>query len=174
MITAGIVISLAGNLNVLILAGSRILFAIAEKGDLPASMARIHPRFRTPAISVVFTTTVMLLLAVSGTFIYLVTLSTIARLVTYFATCSALPVLRRRPGAPPAAFRAPAGIWMAAAGMLVCVWLVSNTTLHELRDALLATSVGLALYGFHRAVNRSTGRPGGIGERRFPPGGAAL
>jgi len=148
MITAGIVISLAGNLNVLILSASRMLFAMAEHGCLPAPLAAIHARFRTPAGAVLFTTAVMLLLAVSGTFIYLVTLSTIARLVTYFATCAALPVLRRREKSPPGDFRLPAGVPVAAAGMLVCVWLLSNATLRETRDAAIAVSIGLGIYWF--------------------------
>ena len=67
MITIGIAISLAGNLNVLILAGSRTLFAMAENDDLPPALASIHARFRTPVVSVVLTTAVMLALTLSGT-----------------------------------------------------------------------------------------------------------
>ena len=103
MITGGIVVSLAGNLNVLILAASRLLFAMAERDELPAELAVVHPRFRTPAAAVVVTTAIMLVLTLSGTFIHLLTLSTLARLVTYFATCSALVVLRRRESAAVAA-----------------------------------------------------------------------
>jgi len=146
MIMAGILISLAGNLNVLILAASRLLFAMAEQGDLPAGLARTHPRFRTPATAVIATTAIMLLLAVSGTFVYLATLSTIARLATYFATCGALPVLRRRAETPASGFRLRGGNAIAVAGMLVCAWLVSSCTLREARDGALAAALGLAIY----------------------------
>jgi amino acid transporter len=150
MITAGISISLAGNLNVLILTASRLLFAMAEQGDLPAGLAAIHPRFRTPATAVVLTTVIMLSVAISGTFVYLVTLSTLARLVTYFATCGALPLLRRRKKTSSAGFRLPGGATIAVAGMLVCAWLVSNCTFREARDAALAAAVGLVIYWAHR------------------------
>jgi len=156
MITAGIVISLAGNLNVLILSASRMLFAMAEHGCLPAPLAAVHARFRTPAIAVLFTTAVMLLLAVSGTFIYLVTLSTIARLVTYFATCAALPVLRRREKSPAREFRLRAGVLIATAGMLVCLWLLSNISLREARDAGLAVAAGLAIYWSQTLARRAS------------------
>jgi basic amino acid/polyamine antiporter, APA family len=150
MITVGILISLAGNLNALILAASRVLFAMAEHGDMPTGLAAIHPRFRTPTRAVILTAAIMLSLAASGTFVYLVTLSTVVRLVTYFATCGALPVLRRRATLPSAMYRVPGGTTVAVAGMLVCVWLVSSSTRREARDAALATAIGLAIYWVHR------------------------
>ena len=152
MITAGILISLAGNLNVLILAASRMLFAMAEQGDLPSPLAATHPRFRTPAIAILATTAIMLTLAISGTFVYLVTLSTLARLVTYFATCGALPVLRRREKPQAGVLKLPGGAAIATVGMLVCVWLASNCTLREARDAAIAAGLGLAIYGLRRRL----------------------
>jgi amino acid transporter len=98
MITVGIVISLAGNLNVLLLSGSRLVFAMAERDELPPQLAAIHARFRTPALSIVLTASIMLILTLSGTFIYLLTLSTLSRLATYIVTCGALPVLPRDRG----------------------------------------------------------------------------
>ena len=99
-ITLGMAISLTGNLNVLILAASRVVYTMAECGELPARIAFIHPRFRTPVVSILLTGAIMLVLTLSGTFIYLLTLSTLSRLLTYFVTCSAVPVLRRRRTAP--------------------------------------------------------------------------
>jgi amino acid transporter len=152
MITAGILVSLAGNLNVLILAASRTIFAMAEGGALPAGLAAVHPRFRTPAVAVLATTAVMLALALSHTFIYLVTVSTVARLVTYFATCGALPMLRqRRGGAPATGFRLRGGIWISAAAMALCLWLLSNASLTEERDTAIAAALGFVIYGVYRS-----------------------
>ena len=149
MITVGILISLAGNLNVLILAGSRVMYAMAEHGALPGVLAEIDPRYRTPVVSVLATTAVMLGLTLSGTFIYLATLSTVVRLATYLITCGALPILRRKKDAPPAAFRMPAGILVASLAMAVCFWLLTNVSLREARDAALAVSLGLGIYWLH-------------------------
>jgi amino acid transporter len=150
MITAGILVSLAGNLNVLILAGSRVMYAMAEHGALPGALAGIDPRYRTPVVSVLATTAIMLGLTLSGTFIYLATLSTVVRLATYLITCGALPILRRRENAPPAAFRMPAGVTVAVLAMAVCFWLLANVSLREARDAALAVCAGMAIYGLHR------------------------
>jgi basic amino acid/polyamine antiporter, APA family len=150
MITAGIVISLAGNLNVLILAASRVIFAMAERGELPRKLAVIHAGYRTPVASILVTTTIMLVLTLSGTFIYLLTISILSRLVTYFVTCVALPVLRKRTQAPAAAFLLPAGPVIAVAGIALVLWLLSNSTFREARDTLIAAAAGLGIYWLYR------------------------
>jgi amino acid transporter len=154
LITAGIVISLAGNLNVNILAGSRLIFAMAEGDELPRGLAAIHPRFRTPAAAIILTTVIMLALTLSGTFVYLVTLSVLARLVAYFITCSVMPVLRHRLKTA-AAFRLPGGMVVPLAGMFVILWLLSNSTLREARSAVIAALAGLTAYGLHRCFRRA-------------------
>jgi amino acid transporter len=150
MMMVGMVVSLAGNLNVLILAASRMLFAMAEGRALPAGLASVHPRFRTPAVAVLATTAVMLTLALSKTFVYLVTVSTVARLVTYFATCGALPILRRRHSGG-AGFHLPGGVWIAGAAMALCLWLLSNASLQEAFHTAIAVAVGYVIYGAYRS-----------------------
>jgi APA family basic amino acid/polyamine antiporter len=156
MITVGIVISLAGNLNVLLLAASRVLFAMSEGGELPPQLQAIHARYRTPVVAVLGTSVVMLALTLSGTFIYLITISTISRLITYMVTCSALGVLRRRPAAPKAAFRLPAGVFISGIGVALGVWLLSNSNLSEARDTAVATAAGLCIYALTRIFKRRT------------------
>ena len=133
MITVGIVISLAGNLNVLILAASRVVFAMGENGELPRSFSYVDPKRHVPVVAVLSTVGMMLVLTLSGTFIYLVTLSTISRLVTYLVTC---------------------GVARRLVGVAVCVWLLSSIGWHEARDIGIAIAVGLAIYALK--LGRST------------------
>lgn len=145
MITLGIVISLAGNLNVLVLAASRITFAMAERAQLPRAFATVLPGPRTPVVSIVAATSIMLAFTLSGTFIYLLTLSTISRLIAYLITCAALPVLRHRATAPAATFSVPAGSAVAAVGVAAVIWLLTNLTLREARDAAVTVVFGWCL-----------------------------
>jgi APA family basic amino acid/polyamine antiporter len=156
MITAGLTISLAGNLNILILTASRVIFAMAEYGDMPAALRTIHPQYRTPVVAILFTTVIVFALTLSGTFIYLITLSTLARLIYYFATCAAVPILRRRTGSPPAAFLIPAGAATAAAGMVLAVWLFSNSSWREVRDTAIAALLGIGIYWLQRRLTMAT------------------
>src|SRR5712692_339366 len=58
IISMGAIISIAGNLNIVLLSGSRVPFAIAEQKQLPSIFAAIHPRFFTPHIAIVVTAAV--------------------------------------------------------------------------------------------------------------------
>lgn len=146
IISAGAMISIVGNLSLLILAGSRIPFAMAEQKQLPRILATTHKRFHTPHFAILLSAAVMLALALSGTFIYLLTISAIARLLTYAATCAALPKFRRMEDAPPAKFKAPAGIIVSIAALVLAGWLLSNSSGTEARDAGIAIGLGLAIY----------------------------
>lgn len=149
----GLVVSLAGNLNVIVLSASRLLFAMGEQGDLPAALGRLHERFRTPVAAVLWTTAAMLALTLSGTYVYLVTISTLSRLVAYVATCAAMPVFRRREGAA-SWFHTPGGVPMALAGVAVCLWLFSSSTWREARDTALAAALGFLLFALTRRRQR--------------------
>jgi APA family basic amino acid/polyamine antiporter len=154
IISAGALVSIAGNLNVILLVASRLPFAMAERRELPRFLAATHPHYRTPHISVLLTAAAVLALALSGSFVYAATISVIARLLSYAMTAAALPVFRRRSSAPPAAFRAPAGIAVTIATLVLAGWLLSNTTRQQARDTAIAASVGLLLYFLPRLARK--------------------
>jgi APA family basic amino acid/polyamine antiporter len=150
IISAGAIISIAGNLNIVLLSGSRVPFAIAEQRQLPSIFAAIHPRFFTPHVAILVTAAVMLALTLRSSFVAALTISAIARLVTYAVTCAALPVLRRRTGVPAAMFRVPGGPIIAVAALILSVWLLANSTLREAYQAGMAALVGLVIYFAYR------------------------
>jgi amino acid transporter len=154
LISAGAAISIIGNLNVVLLAGSRMPFAMAEQGQLPRILALTHARFRTPHVSILLTATAMFALTLSGTFIYALTISAIARLVLYAATCAALLAFRRRSDINEAQFHAPAGTGIAIFALMLIVWLLSNSTWREARDASLAASFGFIIFFAYRAFRQ--------------------
>src|SRR5438034_1319036 len=45
IISAGAIISITGNLNIVLLSGSRVPFAMAEQNQLPSFVAKVHRRF---------------------------------------------------------------------------------------------------------------------------------
>src|SRR5262245_42558531 len=107
IISVGALISVSGTLNGGMLAGPRILFAMAEQGQLPQILAATHRRFRTPHVAILISAAVMLVLTLQGTFISALTISTVIRLLVYIATCVALLVIRYRKDATAARFQTP-------------------------------------------------------------------
>jgi APA family basic amino acid/polyamine antiporter len=152
IMSAGAVISVAANLNVVMLSASRLPFAMAERGELPRFLAAVNRRFHTPHLAILLTSTLMAALTLSGTFLYAATISIIARLLIYASTCAALPVLRARAGTPSATFRAPAGIVASAGALLLIAWLLWNCTWREGRDTAIAAAFGLAIYALCRGA----------------------
>jgi APA family basic amino acid/polyamine antiporter len=146
IIAAGAITSVIGNLNVNILTSPRILFAMSSQRELPQSLSSVHKRFRTPHVAIVVTASLMLALTLSSTLIYALTVSTIARLLAYAATCAALPTLRRRKNAPAALFMVPGGTTISVVAVLLCIWLLSNSTLIEARDSAFAVAAGIAVF----------------------------
>ena len=163
LIVAGALVSIGGTLNGLVLAAPRLLYAMAERRQLPALFARTHARFHTPHFAIAITAACMLALTLSGSFLTAVALSTITRLLAYAATCLAVPVLRRRDGGdgvPAAAFRVPGGGWVVATALAAIAWLVANANPVELRNVAVAMLVGAALMLLSAFAARGT-RPAG-------------
>lgn len=146
IIAAGAIISVLGNLNVNILTTPRILFAMAGRRELPQILSNVHKRFKTPHIAILGTAALMLALTLSSSLIYALTVSTIARLLAYAATCAALPRLRYKQGVPEALIKIPGGVVISVLAILLSIWLLTNSTRVEARDSAIAVAVGIAIY----------------------------
>ena len=109
LVSIGVLISCYGYLSANILGFPRILFAMAEQGDMPAVMARVHPRFRTPNIAIIVFAVLLLGFSVAGSFQWNLFISAMSRLIYYGSVCAALPVLRHKRDVPDARFHLPMG-----------------------------------------------------------------
>jgi basic amino acid/polyamine antiporter, APA family len=153
------VISCAGVFGASMTPATRLLFAMSEHKQLPAALAHVHLRFRTPVLAIVVTAAAALALALSGSFIYLVTITLIARVTVYAITCALLPLFRRRKDLAEAAFKVPAGKVVAYGSASICVLLLANSSMRELFDVALALLIGLAIFGLTRFVRRVPATP---------------
>jgi len=140
-IAAGAMLSIWGWFAATILGTPRLTYAMAEQGDLPAALAAVHARYRTPYSSILLYVAASWILALAGSFEWNASLSAVARLATYGATCAALPVFRRR-GQGVGSFRIPCGALVSALGIGFCVVLV--TQMGSTEFVLLAATMLLA------------------------------
>jgi APA family basic amino acid/polyamine antiporter len=155
IISVGALVSILGVLNGITLVAPRLLFAMGEQGQLPRFLTATHPRFHTPWVAILISSAIMLVLALTGSFIGALTISTIVRLLSYIAICAALPALRRKPDAPPAAFHAPLGAALAVFTIVLCLWLLTQSTWHEARDVGIALGLGVVIYFAARGGRRA-------------------
>lgn len=149
------VISCAGVFGASMTPGTRLLFAMADQRQLPAALAHIHGRFHTPVLAILVTAAAAWVLAVSGSFIYLVKVTLIARVSVYTITCLTLPIFRRRADLAAAAFKVPAGPVVAYGCAVLCVLGLANSSMRELFDVALAVLIGLTIFGLTRFAGRT-------------------
>lgn len=171
MISIGSVVSMAGNNMGQILNGSRTVFALAEQGDLPRWFAYVHPIYRTPSNSILFSAVVALVMALTGSFVALAAVSAIARLVMYLAVCLSTLVLRKRDrdsaqvGAQmtdptrvvaPAQFTVPFGPVVPILAMIVAFGILAGATQAQLIAGAAALAAGAVLYVLAPKTDYST------------------
>jgi len=149
LMTVGGVISILGTNGNTVLSGPRYLFALARDGFGPRFLATLHPRYRTPTAALLLQTAIALPLAFTGSFEALATLSTVARLATYFGTALAVPVLRRKLPRE-AAVRLPGGPLIPMAAALLCVVFAASAKKENLIAGAIALVAGGLIYFFWR------------------------
>jgi APA family basic amino acid/polyamine antiporter len=151
LVAVGALVSFYGYLSAKILSMPRVTFALAEQGDFPRAFAAVHPRFRTPYVSLLVFATMIWGFALMGEFKWNLTLSAIARLFYYAVGCAALPVLRRkRPDG--ALFRLPGGTLFAMVGIAICLVLMSQVDFGQ--SMILIATIGIALLNWAVVARR--------------------
>jgi amino acid transporter len=133
VLLVGASISMLGHVSGMTLATPRALFALGRDGFLPALVASVHSRYRTPHVAITMQCIIAFAIAASGSFGRLFVLATVSALILYLLCCAASWELRRRDvrteGTP---FRIPGGGLVPVLAVLVILWLLSSATLIEL------------------------------------------
>lgn len=156
--------SVGGNFLGSMTSTPRVAFALAENQVLPAWFGRISPRWHTPVNSVLFMGAAGAVLALSGSFVWLAVVSTLARMFVYAASIAAVPAAERAAGRR-------SGLAVAllmAGGILVCLWVAAQS---EARSWLMLAglvAVGLLLYAI-AARGRSSSRAADEVSAIVPP-----
>ena len=160
IISAGAIVSMTGNNLGAVLTGSRMLFALAENGELPPQFARIHPRYRTPSNAIIFTTLVALVLALSGSFVILAVASAVARLVAYTGACAATIRLRQpqfQGVVSPPTFVIPLGPVVPLLAIAISLLILGGATRAQMLGGAAGLAAGAALFLANDRLHRRHG-----------------
>jgi APA family basic amino acid/polyamine antiporter len=140
ILTLAAIASLAGSLHGIMTSTPRVSYALANRGDLPGWFGRVQPKYETPANSILFFAVFAVALALSGSFVWLAVVSTLARMIVYAVTIAALP---RAPGGR----RLQWHHWLLGAlGIAVCIWVASQADTKAWLTLGALSGAGLLLY----------------------------
>ncbi len=157
LLSAAVVVSTFGCLSSTILYSSRIYQPMAKDGVFFPSLARIHPRFRTPGRSLWAQSAWAMALTASGTYEQLYTYVVFTAVVFHVATGAAVFVLRRtRPGVPRPyrtwGYPVVPALFIGASLLLVWNTLVERPVQSGL--GLVLVALGLPAYVYWRRRHR--------------------
>jgi APA family basic amino acid/polyamine antiporter len=145
-VALGAVVSLTAVLLVFQYGQPRIFMAMARDGLLPQWAAKIHPKYRTPHITTLWTGIVV---AVGSLFLdenEIYDLTSIGTLAAFAIVCIGVLVLRRIDPDRPRPFRAPA-IWLVSiGGAAACVWVMIGLPERTWVRFAVWSAVGIVLY----------------------------
>jgi APA family basic amino acid/polyamine antiporter len=157
VVLAGVV-SMSGVMFVLLFAGPRMVFALAEAGQVPALFGRVHARFRTPAAAVLCHSALAAVLALGTSFLGALAAATVIRLVIYAAIALAVIRLRARNiTETEKPLILPGGSAIAAIVAGLCLLLLAQSTRVEFVSLAAVLAIGAGLWAVQR---------GGVWARR--------
>lgn len=146
IIAAGAVVSVAGTLNAIMLVGSRLPFAFSQEKQFPQLFSFIHPKYKTPTWSLLLFMSITIVVSLNYSFLSAASLSAITRVMIYGIVCATLLILRKKNTGAQSFYKLKYGNVIAAAGILITLWLLSSSKLNELRDVGIAIGAGLLIW----------------------------
>jgi basic amino acid/polyamine antiporter, APA family len=156
LMLVGSTVSMFAYVSGMTLAVPRMLFAFGRDGFLPAALARVHPRWRTPHVAIAAQTAIVLALALFARFEQLAVAANVTVLLVYGACCLAAAELRRRDvrsgGIP---FQVPAGAVIPWLALAVIGWILWGLRAEEWRAAAPVIAAAVVVY-FATARTRQT------------------
>lgn len=138
-VTFAILLSIFSAANSVMLTSPRVYYAMARNGLFFRQLAKVHPRFGTPALAVGTTAFWASLLAVTGTFEQLLTYVVFVGWTFYALAAASIFVYRRREKSLAVGYRVPGYPWTTIAFIAMVGAVVLNT---------IVTQPGRAAIGF--------------------------
>jgi APA family basic amino acid/polyamine antiporter len=157
LISATVLLSVAGAINGCILTGARIPFAQARDGLFFSRFAHIDPRFKTPSFAIAAQAVWSSIVLLTGSYETLSSYALLSAWLFYTLSVLGVLILRRKMPDAPRPYRMwgyPATLWMFLA---VSIWFMADALVTQTFTSLIALGVaatGIPFYAVWR--KRST------------------
>ena len=124
IVAFGAVVSMSAVLLVFQYGQPRIFFSMSRDGLLPRHFASVHPKYRTPHVTTIWTGIVVAAVSAIANINEIVELTNIGTLFAFVLVCAGVIVLRHKDPGRKRAFRTPLVPLVPVLGILSCVYLM--------------------------------------------------
>lgn len=145
----GVAASVIANLLGSMFSSTRLTYALSLEKSLPQWFGEVHPKFLTPANSVIFFGISAFLLSAFGSFTVLAAMTVLSRLFLYIMSCAAIPRLRSQ-FIGEGRFILKGGYTVPVLGILACIWLMLQVSERSIWMTALFIAIGSGLYWLGR------------------------
>lgn len=140
-ITVGALFSIAGSDEAGILSITRIPYAMAGDGLLPKIFAKLHPKYDTPYVSIIFVGATALIASIVGNISQLIVLSVFTILFCYLITCLSVYPIRKK---FKKAIKVPS--ITPAIGVVISLYIMSQCDPKQIVIGLILIAIGIPIY----------------------------
>ncbi len=143
----GALVSVTGSDESGALGTSRLGYALGVDGLFPKLFARIHPKYKTPYMSIIIQSIIAAIAAlVPGSSLrLLIAVSVFFMAIAYLATSASIFVLRQKRVSQ---FRIRGGLILAILGIIFSIFLISQCSLLQIGLGVLILLIGVPVYVF--------------------------
>jgi len=149
LVSIAVIIAVLGSTNGSILAGARVYYAMAKDGLFFRWCAAVHPRFRTPHLSLVVQGVWSAFLVLLAGYEELFTFTVFAAWIFYALTAYAVIVLRRKRPELPRPYRVMGYPLVPLGFVLAAAWFIMNTLVERPVEAgvgCMIVAAGVPVY----------------------------
>lgn len=165
LIVVAILVGYCSVILVQLLAQSRIFMSMSRDGLLPPVFARIHPRYRTPALNSAIFMVVIALLALFVPARMAGEMTSIGTLLAFTLVCAGILVTRKTMPDAPRAFRTPLVPLVPVLGILTCLSLMLFLPADTWIRLVVWMVIGFDVYSLY-GLKHSKIEPAGNGPRK--------
>ena len=137
----------------------RIFFSMSRDGLLPAYFAKVHPKYKTPHVTTIWTGVAVAVVSAIANINEIVELTNIGTLFAFVLVCAGVIILRHREPNRRRAFRTPFVPLVPILGILSCLYLMAGlpwVTWVRFGVWLIVGMLIYFMYGFKKSRLRRT------------------